>query len=126
MMPGSIIVKVELGGYKLIELKLSEAKALLKKAWDAGRRTRDVEETMRVLNNFDEFYRLQVKKNKSFLTPPKDLKEQLTGQTLVDKVRLDQRGEERFVTIVFDKRVSKDQIKELLSSIGYREIVFEK
>ncbi len=109
-----------------IRLRTDDAVKLIEQAYSMGRRSRDLEETMRILKNFDEFYKLQVRKNKSFLTPPKDLKEELEGKVLIDKVRLEEKNGEKLITILFDKRVKRDFVKKLLEGVGFRKIVFNE
>ena len=121
-----VVVNVSLGGYMWIKLKADEAVKLIEQAYRMGRRTRDLEETMRILRNFEEFYRLQVRKNKSFLTPPKELKEELEGKVLIDKVRLEEKNGERFITILFDKRVKREFVKSLLEKIGFSKVIFNE
>ncbi len=123
----AITIKVDLGKYKEVDLELDKAVEFVKKAIEKRGKTRDLEETLRYITNFDEFYSYMKKKFKDFIAPPKLSREVVEGKVFVHKLKLyiDERGSKR-VLFVIDRRVPTDIIKEILSEIGFKEVNIEK
>ncbi|MCD6300736.1 MAG: hypothetical protein J7L82_01540, partial [Staphylothermus sp.] len=44
--------------------------------------TRDLEEALRIVNNFDEYYRILKKKFEDYISPPKDQREVIEGRVI--------------------------------------------
>ncbi len=109
-------MKVEelIGGYKKIVLPRDKALELVISIIEDRGSTRDLEETRRIITKFDEFYRIQIKHDKSYLTPSKDMSELIKGLVVIDKIKLIRKDEKEFVEMVFDKRVSSDYINRLV------------
>jgi len=116
-----VVVEVDLGRYKTVELELSEAEKLLKKVTELlGFESQDVNEAFRIMRNFDAFYEMARKKFKDYIVPSKSMNDMILGRVIVDKVKLVKEGDKRIVGIVFDRRVSEDVIVKALESLGYK------
>ncbi len=115
-----IIIEVDMGKYKSIELNLEEAERVLSKITELlGFESNDVNETFRILRNFDAFYETMKKKFKDYLAPSKSMNDMIKGTVVVDRLRLIKEGDVRKVKIVFDRRISEDLLKEVLNELGY-------
>ncbi len=123
-----IVVEVDLAKYKYVDLPAEEAEKLLETMAEVlGRRTQDLNEALRYIRNFEEFYEYMRKKFKDFIAPPKRPDDFIKGTVIVDKVKL-YKGDDgsRRVVIVFDRRVGLEKLKEALRKIGYEEIEVKK
>jgi len=115
-----VVVEVDLGKYKSVELDLEEAEELLALVTEKlGFESNDVNETYRILRNFDAFYETMKKKFKDYLVPSKSMNDMILGRVVVDKVKLIKEGDKKRVVIVFDRRVPVEVIVEALKSMGY-------
>ena len=121
-----IIVKIDLGKYKYVDLELSEAQKLLNEIAIRKGETRDLLEAIRYLENFDEFYMYMKKKFKDFITPPKEPKDLVSGRVVIDKLKLYTKDDVKRVVIVFDRRVDVEFLQQLLKTIGYDDVVIQK
>ncbi len=88
--------------------------------------TRDLEEALRIVNNFDEYYRILRKKFEDYISPPKSQRDVIEGRVIVHKLKLFTENNEKKIEIVFDRRVNLELLKTCLEEIGYEEIVVEK
>ncbi len=88
--------------------------------------TRDLEEALRIVNNFDEYYRILRKKFEDYISPPKNQRDVIEGRVIVHKLKLFTENNEKKIEIVFDRRVNLELLKTCLEEIGYEEIVVEK
>lgn len=88
--------------------------------------TRDLEEALRIVNNFDEYYRILRKKFEDYISPPKSQRDVIEGRVIVHKLKLFTENNEKKIEIVFDRRVDLELLKTCLEEIGYEEIVVEK
>ncbi|WFO75780.1 hypothetical protein J4526_02645 [Desulfurococcaceae archaeon MEX13E-LK6-19] len=122
----SVVVKIDIGKYKYVDVPLDDAIRLLEKIISVRGETRDLMESLRYLKNFDEFYSYMKKKFKDFITPPKEPKDLVMGKVVVDKVKLYVEDNDKRVIIVFDRRVDVSFIKEMLESIGYEDVEIQK
>lgn len=117
---GRKIVEVDMGKYKSVELTLEEAEKLLMDiSRQLGYESQDLEETYRVLRNFDSFYDMARKKYKDYIVPSKSLNDMIRGTVIVDKLKLIKEGETRKIVITFDRRVKEDVIVDALKRMGY-------
>jgi len=113
-------ILVDGGKYKWVELPKEEALELLEKIEGRlGKSPRDLQETMRYLRHFDEFYRDMKKRFKDFIAPPHSLDDMIRGIVVVDKISLKKEDGKDIATIVFDRRISVDLLKEILNEMGY-------
>ncbi len=119
-MAKKVVVEVDLGKYKSVELPLDEAEKLLAAVTDRlGFESNDVNETYRILRNFEAFYETMKKKFKDYLVPSKSMNDMILGRVVIDKVKLVKEGDEKKVVLVFDRRVPVDVIVEALGELGY-------
>ncbi len=121
-----IVVRVDVGRYKYIDLPLEKAVEFLERITAVRRATLDITESLRYIRNFDEFYEYMKRKFKDFISPPKDHKEIIEGLVVVQKLKLYVRNDVRMVTLVIDKRVSEDFLHTILKDIGYVSVLFRK
>lgn len=102
-------------GYVVVEGILTDVYAVLEKIARELGLTEDIEDTLRILENFDAHYALLRKKFKEYITPRKSERDLLLGRVVVDKIKLRVENNQRMVTIVFDKRVNQERILKLVS-----------
>jgi len=115
-----VLLKIDIGKYKVVELTLEEAKKLLEEVSKRlGTETKDLRESFRILNNFDEYLSYQKRKFKDYITPDKDVSEMIRGIVAVDNIKLGKIGEKKLVTIVFDRRLKTELIIDSLKSLGF-------
>jgi len=121
-------ILVDGGKYKWVTLPKEDALKLLELIEsEINASPRDLQETMRYLRHFDEFYRDMQKRFKDFIAPSHSISDMIKGIVVVDKVSLKKEGDKDVATIVFDRRVSQDLLKKLLEKLGYQvEIEVEK
>ena len=124
-MAGKIRVEIDLGRYINVRLEAQEAERLIREVTKLlGYESQDASEALRYIRNFDAFYEVMKKKFKDHLAPPKSINDMIMGTVVVDSVKLEKEGDKRMVTIVFDRRVPVEKVKEALENMGYEvEIV---
>ena len=105
-------------GYNYLEGSVEEAVKVLESIRELGRETGDVEDSLRILRNFDAFQEMLRKRFKEFIAPRKSERDLIMGRVSVDKLRLIRNSGERKVVIVFDKRVPEDDVVEALEKAG--------
>ena len=107
-----------IGGYITVTLPPENAIELVERLREKlGRGGEDVEDTLRIIRNFDTFYEFMRKKFKEFLYPKKSVSDMIKGNVIIDKVKLIKNGE-RLVTIVFDRSVEDRVIEETIRGLG--------
>ncbi|ALU12061.1 hypothetical protein EYM_07600 [Ignicoccus islandicus DSM 13165] len=115
-----IEVTVDIGKYKWVRLPREDALKLLEIIeTKLGESPRDLQEAMRYIRHFDEFYQEMKKRFKDFIAPTQSLSDMIKGTVVVDKLSLEKEGGKDYVTIVFDRRVPLDVLKEALQEMGY-------
>ncbi|MGC8566241.1 MAG: hypothetical protein ACP5I6_02615 [Caldisphaera sp.] len=119
-----ISLKIDLGKYMSVKLQLDEAKKLLEEiVKELNIKSKDINESFRILNNFDEFYSYQQKKFKDYLTPDKDVSDMIKGAVVVDNLKLLKEDKKKYVVITFDRRLKEDIIIKSLKLIGYEPVI---
>ncbi len=119
-MKGKIVVEIDLGKYRSVDLSLPEAEELLSRVVEKlGYESNDVNETYRIIRNFDAFYETMRKKFKDHLAPAKSMNDMIRGTVIVDRVKLYTQGDEKRIVLIFDRRVPEDVIVESLREMGY-------
>ncbi len=119
-MPKRIIVEVDLGRYKSVDLDLEEAEKFLEKLVEKlGYESNDVNETFRIIRNFDAFYETMRKKFKDHMAPAKSMNDMIRGTVIVDRVKLYKADNQDRIVIILDRRVPEDIITSVLSEMGY-------
>ncbi len=115
-----IEIAVDIGKYKWVRLPREDALKLLEiLETKLGASPRDLQEAMRYIRHFDEFYREMKKRFKDFIAPPQSLNDMIKGTVVVDKLSLEKEGDKEYVTIVFDRRVPTEMLREALKEMGY-------
>ncbi|MEM1931059.1 MAG: hypothetical protein QXL79_02970 [Sulfolobales archaeon] len=104
-------------GYIHLELSLEDALRVLRLLRQKKGVYEDIEDSIRILENFDAFYEYIRKKHKEYIAPRKNEVDMLAGRVTVDKIKLEVDKIKR-VTIVFDKRVKIEEITEVLRDLG--------
>jgi len=84
--------------------------------------TRDLEETRRIIENFDEFYSIARRKSDGYLIIQKDSGDVVRGRVVVHKIRLIIEGNVKTVELIIDRRVSRELIESCLREIGFSKI----
>ncbi len=126
-MTESITIRLDLAKYRYVDLPAEKALELLNAVAELlGKRTSDMQEVERYIRNFNEFYEFMKKKFKDYLAPPHKPDDYIRGDVVIDKVRLYIEGDNKRVTLVFDRRVDIELIKRALEKIGYSEVKVEK
>ncbi|MCC6044201.1 MAG: hypothetical protein ACO2O2_04460 [Acidilobaceae archaeon] len=114
------VVEVDMGRYKSVELTVEEAEKLLSHlSKQLGYEPQDLEETYRVLRNFEAFYDMARRKYKDYIVPSKSLNDMIRGTVLVDRLKLIKEGDQRKIVITFDRRVKEEVVVEALEKLGY-------
>jgi hypothetical protein len=114
------VVEVDMGRYKSVELTVEEAEKLLSHlSKQLGYEPQDLEETYRVLRNFEAFYDMARRKYKDYIVPSKSLNDMIRGTVLVDRLKLIKEGDQRKIIITFDRRVKEEVVVEALEKLGY-------
>lgn len=114
------VIVVDAGKYKSVELRIDEAEQVLQHISRAlGAESQDLEETYRVLRNFDSFYELSRKKYKDYVVPSKSVNDMIRGIVIVDRLKLIKEGDEKKIVLTFDRRIKEEIIAEALSRLGY-------
>ncbi|MDW8170775.1 MAG: hypothetical protein RMI83_06730 [Desulfurococcaceae archaeon] len=121
-----IVVRVDIGRYKYIDLPLEKAIEFLERIAIVRGTTLDITESLRYIRNFDEFYEYMKRKFKDFISPPKDHREIIEGLVAVQKLKLYIVNDVKMVTLVIDKRVCEDFLHTILKDIGYTSVLFRK
>ncbi|BEP17550.1 hypothetical protein PYJP_09020 [Pyrofollis japonicus] len=116
----TIILEVDFAKYKSVKLPRDEAIELLEKISEMlGKTPNDIQETLRYLKNFDEFYEYMRKKFKDYLAPPHKADDYIKGEAIVDKVKLIKEDDKPYAVIIFDRRISVDLLVNALKALGY-------
>lgn len=117
-----VTIEVDLASCMHVKLERSKALDLINAIIEAHGITKDLEETIRVVRNFDEYYQIARRRFETYIVIPKDVSESIRGRTVVSKVRLIREGDLRIVELVFDKRVPQSFIVEMLEKVGFKEV----
>jgi hypothetical protein len=106
-------------GYIYLDASVDEAVKLLegiRKELNVD--SEDLNDTLRILANFQAFYQMIKKRFKEFITPRKSESDLIYGKVVIEKIKLyRERGQNR-VTIVFDKRFRKEDLVRVLNVLG--------
>jgi len=107
-------------GYVILEIDVENAiKVLEYLKRIEGRDTEDLNDTLRIIKNFDAFYDIMKKKFKDYIAPRKSEADLLRGRVVIDKIKL-VKNELKKVILIFDKRVSEEVVIGALKSLGIR------
>jgi len=104
-------------GYPCVELEVGDARRVLEALSEAlGYSTNDLEDAIRIIDNFDEYYRYSARKFKEYLVPEKREGDLIRGRVIVDRLKLIRAGDRRRVLIIFDRRVNKDLVRGIVEN----------
>jgi uridine kinase len=106
-------------GYIYLDASVDEAVKLLegiRKELNAN--SEDLNDTLRILANFQAFYQMIKKRFKEFITPRKSESDLIYGRVVIEKIKLYREGGQNRVTIVFDKRFRKEDLVRVLNVLG--------
>ncbi|MCE4602116.1 MAG: hypothetical protein F7C08_02025 [Desulfurococcales archaeon] len=118
---GRVVVEVDLGKYRSVDLNLKEAEEFLSRVVDRlGYESNDVNETYRIIRNFEAFYETMRKKFKDHIAPAKSMNDMIRGTVIVDRVKLYTRGDEKRIVIILDRRVPEDVVVGALEDMGFK------
>jgi len=85
--------------------------------------TRDLEESKRIVLNFNEYYNIARKFNGS-LTVIKDPTDSIRGRVFIHKIKLIRRNSKELVELVIDRRVPREFVESALRETGFTEVEF--
>ncbi len=122
----SIRIKIDLAKSPHVDLDSDNALKLLECISEEAWVTRDLDEAIRIIENFDEFYKYMKRKFEDYITPPKNPSDSILGKVIVHKLRLYYDDDKEMVEIIFDRRFPVDKIKTCLERIGYKDVQVEK
>jgi len=104
-------------GYPCVELEVGDAKRVLEAVSKAlGYSTNDLEDAIRIIDNFDEYYRYSTRKFKEYLVPEKREGDLIRGRVIVDRLKLIRSGDRKRVLVIFDRRIDRELIKRVVES----------
>ena len=106
-------------GYTYVTGDVEDILALMKAMRDSlGRDTEDVNDTIRILEHFEEFYETMKRRSKDYIAPKKSEADLVRGIAVVEKIRLvKEQGTNRAI-VIFDKRVDDDLLRRAASEAG--------
>jgi len=122
----TIRIVIDLANSPHTVLEAGEALNLFKCLEEETSGSRDLMESIRIIENFDEFLRVIRRKFENYITPMKDHAESVMGKTIVHKIRLFKEDDKRMVEVIYDRRFKLDILKKCLNKIGYTDIQVEK
>ncbi len=106
-------------GYLYLECDAETALKVLEYVREKlGRDTEDVNDSIRIIKNFEVFYEMARKKFKDYIAPKKSESDLIKGLVFVDKIKLSKSNGNRVVVLIFDKRVSEELIRSILDSLN--------
>ncbi|MEZ0289541.1 MAG: hypothetical protein ABWJ42_00410 [Sulfolobales archaeon] len=110
--------KIKLGellGYPYIECDKDIGIAFLNKLSERlGYSSEDLRDSIRILNNYEEFYSYAQRKGKEFIVPSKRESDFIRGRVVVDKIKL--LGDNK-VIILFDRRFKREYLEEIIREL---------
>ncbi len=106
-------------GYTYVECNCEDAIKLLTYLKEVyGRDTSDINDALRILNNFNFFYDMMRRKFKDFISPKKDEGDLIKGLVTVDKIKLFKKDGIELAQLVLDKRVGLELLSNVLRELG--------
>jgi len=108
-------------GYLYLECDVETALKVLEYAkGKLGRDTEDVNDSIRIVKNFDVFYEMARKKFKDYIAPKKNESDLIRGLVFIDKIKLSKSNGNKLVVLIFDKRVSEELVKNILNDLNIK------
>ncbi|MEM4481196.1 MAG: hypothetical protein QXK88_04445 [Desulfurococcaceae archaeon] len=119
-----ISVSVDLANCMHVKLTRELALRFLESIIEIHGETRDLEEAVRLIAGFDEYYKSSQRKFEGYLAVPKDTSDAIRGRVIVHKIKLLLENREKYVELVLDRRVSRELVARSLSQLGFSEAEF--
>ncbi len=111
-------------GYTYVTGDVEDVLALMKAIRDSlGRNTEDVNDTIRILEHFEEFYETMKRRSKDYIAPKKSEADLVRGVAVVEKIRLMKEQGVNKAIIIFDKRVDDDLLRRAASEAGIELLI---
>lgn len=109
------IVTGDLYGYPYVECSVEQGLLILKKISEKlDFSSEDLNDSIRILNSYEEFYSYARRKGKEFIVPSKRESDFIKGRVVVDKIKPIDKDR---VMIIFERRVNRDLLNEVISEI---------
>lgn len=114
------VISKAIGNYITVEIDAADAPNFLEELKNSLKRGgEDINDTIRMIKNFDIFYDFMIRKFKEYLVPKKDLSDLIRGNVVIDKIKLIKVGNKRKVLIMFDRSIRENEIIEVLNELGF-------
>ncbi len=111
-------------GYTYVTGEVEDVLALMKAIRDSlGRNIEDVNDTIRILEHFEEFYETMKRRSRDYIAPKKSEADLVRGVAVVEKIRLMKEQGVSKAIIIFDKRVDEDLLRKAASNAGIEILV---
>jgi len=96
------------------------ARALMTLHEVLGKGGEDLEDALRIIENFDAFYEIARKKFKDYIATRKNTADLIKGRVLVDKVKLTKEGSQKHAIAILDRSIKLDDVLKTLTEAGFR------
>ncbi len=107
-------------GYTVVEASLDIALRMLRyiKESSGMEPSVDLSDSIRILENFDEYYSIMNRKFREYIIPQKSESDFIKGRVVVDKIKLIKKDQDnKMVLIQFDRRIRRDFIERVINNI---------
>lgn len=107
-------------GYTVVEASLDIALRMLRyiKESSGVEPSADLNDSIRILENFDEYYSIMNRKFREYIIPQKSESDFIKGRVVVDKIKLIKKDQDnKMVLIQFDRRIERDFIERVINNI---------
>lgn len=106
-------------GYTYVTGEVEDVLALMRAIRDSlGRNTEDVNDTIRILEHFEEFYETMKRRSKDYISPKKSEADLVRGVAVVEKIRLMKEQGVNEAIVIFDKRVDDALLRRAAAEAG--------
>lgn len=85
-----------------------------------GKGGEDLEDALRIIENFDAFYEIARKKFKDYIATRKNAADLIRGRVLIDKIKLTKEGSQKHVVAILDRSIKLDDVLKTLTEAGFR------
>lgn len=117
-----ITIYVDVAQYPHIKLEQSLALRFIKTVMEKHGITRDLEESMRVVKNFDEYYNIAQRKSGGYLLIIRDPADSIRGKIVIHRIKLMIEGGKKIVEYIIDRRVPMEFLISSLKELGFSEV----
>lgn len=123
---GRVLVKIDVAKTPVVELTVEDALTLFRCLEEETGGSRDLLESINILNSFDEYLRIAKRKFLDYIAPNRDQREVLEGRSIVHKLKLKNGENVRMVEVFFNRRFNVELLKKCLLKMGFKEVVVEQ